>query len=465
MANPSPKTLKYFDNSNSTPAPYGVNVPFNQENQDVWLGLDLATGQLCVTNFNRTSTLFCFSSTPLNAAKTVYVDGTFGNNDTGLAYRIDKPFKTIKAAEAVAVSGDQIYIYPGTYSGEGNTGMGKSNIKYYFTDGAICNNGNDPLFTDADGGFSVSGRGTFFSSGTICSQTNGTQVNFEAKRVNHSNEETVGIYIGSGSKLYFKADEGSSGGTLFHLEDLFGNESFADILGLNIYSQSGNEYPLFKISATTIDAKMTVHLNETSVTGGGTIAEMHRGGYLEFNAGYIKCANGIGFNFTTGEGGGTGKAFLYGNLFSENSGVNVKTVQITCPDLEVVSYLFIQTGGFGYILDEASTLHILGDVYSHIDDSGVVSHSGVAGSKLIVGPVVIKNQFNSAISNGIVILAADGKTFLHNTTIVTSNAGAESILSSVAATPVNAMPLWNNVAANGNTVITGTQTTNAAFTD
>jgi hypothetical protein len=61
MANPSPKTLKYFDNSNSIPAPYGVNVPFNQENEDVWIGYDNATGKLCITNFNRTVIIAIFS--------------------------------------------------------------------------------------------------------------------------------------------------------------------------------------------------------------------------------------------------------------------------------------------------------------------------------------------------------------------------------------------------------------------
>jgi hypothetical protein len=59
---PSPATLQYFDNSNSTPAPYGVQVPFNNEQQDVWVGYDSATGKLCITNFNRTAILACYSS-------------------------------------------------------------------------------------------------------------------------------------------------------------------------------------------------------------------------------------------------------------------------------------------------------------------------------------------------------------------------------------------------------------------
>jgi hypothetical protein len=57
---PSPATLAYFDNTNNTPAPYGVTVPFNNESQDVWLGWNSATCQLCVTNYNRTVVICCF---------------------------------------------------------------------------------------------------------------------------------------------------------------------------------------------------------------------------------------------------------------------------------------------------------------------------------------------------------------------------------------------------------------------
>jgi hypothetical protein len=64
---PTPAGLKYFDNSNNTPAPYGVQVPFNQENQDVWIGYDTATGQLCITNFNRTQVITCFFGSSVNA--------------------------------------------------------------------------------------------------------------------------------------------------------------------------------------------------------------------------------------------------------------------------------------------------------------------------------------------------------------------------------------------------------------
>lgn len=51
-----------------------------------------------------------------NTGKIVFVDSVFGNDVTGLRQRNDKPFATIAAAIAAALSGDTVYILPGTYS-------------------------------------------------------------------------------------------------------------------------------------------------------------------------------------------------------------------------------------------------------------------------------------------------------------------------------------------------------------
>ena len=39
---PNPATLQYFDNANVVPAPQGVNVPFNNEPQNVWIEIGRA---------------------------------------------------------------------------------------------------------------------------------------------------------------------------------------------------------------------------------------------------------------------------------------------------------------------------------------------------------------------------------------------------------------------------------------
>jgi hypothetical protein len=55
------KKLAYFDNANHVPAPVGTPVRFNEDQKDIWLGYDEMTGELCVTNYNRTVIIVCFS--------------------------------------------------------------------------------------------------------------------------------------------------------------------------------------------------------------------------------------------------------------------------------------------------------------------------------------------------------------------------------------------------------------------
>lgn len=57
-----------------------------------------------------------------------------GNDSTGLAERLDKPFLTVAAAQAAASFGFTIHTFPGFYSG-GN--LGKDGVNYYFEDGYI----------------------------------------------------------------------------------------------------------------------------------------------------------------------------------------------------------------------------------------------------------------------------------------------------------------------------------------
>jgi hypothetical protein len=131
MANPDPKKLAYFDNANHVPAPYGVNVPFNQEQKDIWLGYDEMTGQLCITNFNRTVIIVCIGGagaanlykatteddTPtvlLNSAGgkfavggsgisavvsfKIQLTGALGNGDSGFTAHIEGGVKNVEGA-------------------------------------------------------------------------------------------------------------------------------------------------------------------------------------------------------------------------------------------------------------------------------------------------------------------------------------------------------------------------------
>ena len=61
-----------------------------------------------------------------------------GDDATGLADRLDKPFLTVQAAITAASSGDLVYVYPGTYN---ESIILKDGVNIYLTDGAtILNN-------------------------------------------------------------------------------------------------------------------------------------------------------------------------------------------------------------------------------------------------------------------------------------------------------------------------------------
>ncbi len=96
----------------------------------------------------------------------VYVDAVNGIDISGLPYRIDRPFKTITAAEAAAVAGDTLYIFPGTYT---DNGLGVDLLTYYFCAGATLNSTGN-CFNDSTGGgaaiirIQILGFGKFISS-------------------------------------------------------------------------------------------------------------------------------------------------------------------------------------------------------------------------------------------------------------------------------------------------------------
>ncbi len=75
----------------------------------------------------------------------VIVDLVNGNNTTAVKYDITRPYATVTAAETAAVSGDLIYVLPGTDT-VGN--YSKNGVNYYFCDGYIYT-GSADWFGDA----------------------------------------------------------------------------------------------------------------------------------------------------------------------------------------------------------------------------------------------------------------------------------------------------------------------------
>lgn len=103
-----------------------------------------------------------------------------GNDGTGTRNDWAKPFLTIQAANAAALSGDIIIVFPGSYS-VGGSAMNKNGVSYYFYKGASVVSTSNLI---VDNGLAVSinifGEGDFNSTGNrvLFTTNSGTIINF-----------------------------------------------------------------------------------------------------------------------------------------------------------------------------------------------------------------------------------------------------------------------------------------------
>jgi len=84
--------------------------------------------------FDGTSWQVIGGSGELLVTQTVYVDGTIGDDGTGVSGDMSKPFKTIAGANAVAIANDVVHIRPSIYD---ESDIVKDGVVYYFDKGAI----------------------------------------------------------------------------------------------------------------------------------------------------------------------------------------------------------------------------------------------------------------------------------------------------------------------------------------
>jgi len=89
-----------------------------------------------------------------------------GNDLTASIGDISKPYLTLEAAKSAAVTGDLIYVYPGTYNvtTTATEGLAKDGVRYYFSPETIVNKATSGPIFYANGfkyGFNVYGYGNF----------------------------------------------------------------------------------------------------------------------------------------------------------------------------------------------------------------------------------------------------------------------------------------------------------------
>lgn len=144
----------------------------------------------------------------------VYVAAN-GVDATGARNNLAKPFLTLEAAKAVALSGDTIYVYPGTYTitTTETNGVAKSGVNYVFAPGCIINKSSaGDMFND--NGFAlpcnVFGYGSAFSktgsSGVIYRQYIANAI-FQATTVTNTISHCFVTYRG---EVHFTVDYATS---------------------------------------------------------------------------------------------------------------------------------------------------------------------------------------------------------------------------------------------------------------
>lgn len=176
----------------------------------------------------------------------VYVDAVNGNDATGLPYRIDKPFQTITAAQAVAAAnGDTVYVYPGSYV---ETNLGTDGVTYWFCPGASVS-GAGTIFQALNGEiYRVYGSGVFKSTvGNAIDLDNGAVINLECDSI-----QAGAVLGGQGINV-------DGGSTLF--ARITGN-----VVGAGILS-SGNG---IVINETVVGSGTTAYIECTSITANAT---------------------------------------------------------------------------------------------------------------------------------------------------------------------------------------------------
>lgn len=133
-----------------------------------------------------------------------------GNDDTAEKGILTKPYQTIQAAEADAVSGDLIEVFPGNYT---TSNLGKTGVNYNLQKGAVLSSaftngvptGVSPVFSDHSGAIvcEITGGGTLHSGGNWALDTDAVNLRTAGTsvRINGANITSASTY-GGGAKLY-----------------------------------------------------------------------------------------------------------------------------------------------------------------------------------------------------------------------------------------------------------------------
>lgn len=342
----------------------------------------------------------------------IYVDSVYGDDATAKKNSTEFKYKTISAAQAVAVAGEALVMFPGTYNEPGQ--LGKNGLTYHFPFGGTVNGfWNDPGGTHS---YTVTGFADMVStSAVLIVSFNNSTINFQCRSMTSSSFAQPVIFAGGGCKVNVQV-----AGDIINTtgEGVMSTDPTTNLYVVaNKIIAQGRACTV--ITGTSSAHRQIVYAKEIISNSASGIVTWSAGGSQEVHG---KLTRTVG-NLTQGA------IHVQQNIFPSIAIVNVYGDLQDDADIAVlinnnsgILNYYGNISGVGNISVTGSSAQarINGDVVI-TKDAGVVTMSG--GIVEVKGR--LKNLSNTANAHGIVING--GTPILNQTIIVTTNAGTNSL--------------------------------------
>lgn len=331
---------------------------------------------------------------PLLTGKVVWVDSVHGNDSTGVRERFDLPFLTIFAAVTAALSGDVVYVRPGSYSEANN--IGKNGVSVYTPAGVTVNFSG--FLINNPGTFSILGQGDFV--GAVSSRF----INLTAASNNISVQCRDLITTAGGGTSVFQLNSGSN------TVKLRVRNISCDIASNAIFV-FGNSWA---IAANTLDVWADESISNTSGTALGVIQVRGSAPSYTLRCGRTMSSGGGSVIDTTTFSGGNSPLFLQADTFSAPGGLFATGAAGASASYTVSGRIISASSGSGVNWASAGSLNL--QMFTSI--SGVTS-----GLNLTAGTVVIQGgptNVSASGGPGIINSGTNLTGFFHNASGTTS---------------------------------------------
>ena len=206
----------------------------------------------------------------------IYVDAVFGNDATAQKNSLENKFKTITAAETIAIAGDTLVVFPGNYV---ETFLGKNGLTYSFPFGANV----QCAWTGGNLNYSVTGFADFSSSfhSPVNAYLN-SSINIQCKSITGMRLGFPAVFASSGCKVNVQVF-----GDINHtLSDTVQSTDFNTELHVTANRILSTGRACSVVAGGTTGHKQFIYAKEILLSGNGTL-QWSNGGYQEIH--YGKC--------------------------------------------------------------------------------------------------------------------------------------------------------------------------------